>query len=259
MKLYKFTTSLEVAESISRGVFRFYELVKYIQVEDGVGRSDLNEGGICFTDDECVQSPEKVPMGSLNGVEFKVQRMALSEEYIEQYFVFCMSTGMNENAIGDASHVVELNKDIFETFELLLVDEKNEGVSVENTKVFTHALVEYYDINKHPRPFGVEKWREIYLKRSEFTYQKEYRAAFFATSPIFEEIKCKPVTLKLPIYDADGGRMPFDLKLHISAAVDSDGWRYFEFDLSEFSDKLTKEASTITEVSKLELQKTEPA
>ena len=52
--LYKFTTSLDIAKQISVSIFRFYELVKYIKIEDNAGRSDINECSITFPEEASV-------------------------------------------------------------------------------------------------------------------------------------------------------------------------------------------------------------
>ena len=66
--LYKFTTNTEIAKQISLGVYRFYELTKYIKMEDQTGRADSAEGSITFPKEEHYQYPEKLPIGSFRGV-----------------------------------------------------------------------------------------------------------------------------------------------------------------------------------------------
>ncbi len=241
--LYKFTTSAEIARQVSVGIFRFYELTKYIKIEDHVGRSDPHECSVSFTEEECIEHPEKIPTASFNGVEFKCVSMRPDEKYISQYFVFCISTVMNIDVIGDSTHVVELSKDIFEAFELLLCHSQ----SAKEYKFFSHGPVEYYDIHNHPTPFGQEMWREVYVKHSNFKSQYEYRAALFVSEQFFEKNRNKPTTIALPIF-LNEVRMAFDLKISMRSGIDPYGWRYIELDASEFSANLTPEPCKIMEI-----------
>jgi hypothetical protein len=245
--LYKFTTSLEIAKQISLGVFRFYELTKYIKIEDATGRSDSNECSLSFTEMECAAHPEKLPIASFNGVEFRCSSSKPDENYINQYFVFCMSTVVNADVIGDSTHVVELSEDIFDTFEMLM---RPDGVHLSNSeghKFFSHALVEYYDIHNHPTPITHERWREVYSKHSRFKYQHEYRAALFASDHVFNRIRKDPIVIAKAMFQNDV-RIDFDLQLSVHSGIDADGWRYIEFDISEFSANITAEPSKISEV-----------
>ncbi len=40
MLLYKFVPTQEIAKQVAAGVFRFYELTKYVKLEDDTGRAD---------------------------------------------------------------------------------------------------------------------------------------------------------------------------------------------------------------------------
>lgn len=87
MILYKFTTSEVIAKIIAKGVFRFYELTKYLEIEDEIGRSDSFEGSVSFLDKEVVGFPNKIPIASFNGIEFRSVSISLDKEYLSQYFV----------------------------------------------------------------------------------------------------------------------------------------------------------------------------
>ena len=187
MKLYKFTPSLEIAEKISVGIFRFYELTKYIKVEDEVGRSDPNECSVSFPPKEYEKHPKKLVTGSFRGVEFKCISARNDEEYIKQYFVFCMSTRMDERAIGNSRYVIELHKDNFDLFMRLLNEPFENRSNPEGRQFFSHGEVEYYNINKHPKPFVGNMWREVFVKHSGYDNQNEYRAAFFASDHFLTE------------------------------------------------------------------------
>jgi len=244
--LYKFTTSPEIARCISIGIFRFYELTKYIKIEDCVGRADSNEGSLTFPEEEHTKHPEKLPTATFNGVEFKCISVSFNEEYIRQYFVFCMSTVMNASVIGDSTHVIELSEDIFETIEMLLSNQQNEQ-NKSGLKIFSHGPVEYYNINRHPTPYGQEKWREVYIKHSKFEHQHEYRSAIFSSDQLFETLKRESLVIARPIYK-NGKRMHFDLKVSAASGTDYDGWRYIELDISEFAANLLNEPCKVTEV-----------
>ncbi len=246
MLLYKFTPSLEIAEQISVGVFRFYELTKYIKIEDEVGRSDTAECSVSFTEEECEAFLEKLPTGSYNGVEFKCNGIRPNDEYIRQYFAFCMSTEMNDHAIRDSKYLVELHADIFETFMMILCSSENESLNTDGARFFSHGPVEYYDIHNHPEPFIGDRWREVYVKHSDFNYQHEYRAALFASNHFFDRIREKPMVIERRIFGFKGEKMDFNLKISLRSGLDDDGWRYVEFDVSEFSANLNSEPSKIT-------------
>jgi hypothetical protein len=246
--LYKFTTSPEIARQISIGLFRFYELIKYIKIEDSAGRSDTNECSLSFTEIDCSTHPEKLPTASFNGVEFKCISAKPDDKYISQYFVFCMSTVMNANVIGDSTHVVELSADIFDTFEMLMRPRGFHSSSTEGNKFFSHGPVEYYNVQNHPAPFMNEKWREVYIKHSDFKHQHEYRAALFASDHFFHRIRNEPMVIARAIFQ-NGIKMDFDLKLSVHSGTDADGWRYIEFDVSEFSANLKVRPCKVSEIT----------
>lgn len=247
--LYKFTNSPEISRQISIGIFRFYELTKYIKMEDDAGRSDFNECAVSFTENEYRKHPERIPTASFKGVEFKCISIRPDDKYIGQYFVFCMSTVMEADVISDSTHVVELNENIFETFELLLTPRRENQLNVDGYKFFSHGTVEYYNIDKHPTPLGQDKWREIYIKHSEFQHQHEYRAALFVSDDFFDKVQHEPMVKARAIY-REGIRLDFDLKLVIQSGTDADGWRYIELDASEVSANLTDGPCRVTEIPK---------
>lgn len=248
LKLYKFTPSLEIAEIISSGIFRFYELTKYIKIEDKVGRSDTGECSVSFPPKEYEKSPEKLPTGSFRGVEFKCISAGNDEEYIKQYFVFCMSTARDEKAIGDSRYAVELYKDNFDLFMQLLNEPYKDSENPEGRQFFSHAEVEYYNINKHPKPIIGSMWREVFLKHSNFEPQKEYRAAFFTSDHFFNRVIDNPMVIEKKIFTKDKEPLDFNLELYVRSGIDDDGWRYLEIDISEFAANISSESSKIIEV-----------
>lgn len=246
--LYKFTTSPEIAKRISMGTFRFYELIKYIKIEDIAGRSDVNECSLAFTEIECATHPKKLPTTSFNGVEFKCISAKPDDKYISQYFVFCMSTVMNAGVIGDSTHVVELSEDIFNTFEMLMCPQAAHSSNTDGYKFFSHGPVEYYNVHNHPAPFMNERWREVYIKHSDFKHQHEYRAALFASDHFFHAIQNEPMVIARPIFQ-NGMKMDFYIKLSVQSGTDADGWRYIEFDVSEFSANLKVGPCKVSEIA----------
>lgn len=246
--LYKFTPELDIAKKISIGIFRFYELTKYIKIEDKVGRSDPAECSVSFPPKEYENFPEKLPIGSFRGVEFKCITTGCDEEYIKQYFVFCMSTEMNSDTIGDSKYVVELQRDNFECFMQFLNPEKEDHKNQEGTYFFSHGEVEYYNIHNHPKPLIGSRWREVFLKHSDFTYQNEYRAAFFVSDSFFERTSERPDIIEYKIFTKDKKPMGFNLKICLSSGIDDEGWRYVELDVSEFASNISSETSKITEL-----------
>ncbi len=246
--LYKFTPTLEIAKQISIGIFRFYELTKYIKIEDEVGRSDPAECSVSFPQKEHKEFPEKLPTGSFNGIEFQCISIKPDDTYISQYFVFCTSSEMNDNTIGDSKYVVELYEDNFELFSQLLDMPEDDSSNTNGNRFFSHGQVSYYNIHKHPEPFIGDKWREVYLKHSDFYYQKEYRAALFASDHFFERTLDKPLVVEQEIFTTKAEKMSFKLKLSLRSGIDEDGWRYVEFDLSEFAANMCPEPSKIIEL-----------
>lgn len=245
MRLFKFVPTQAIAQQISNGVYRFYELIKYKRLEEDTGRSDFAEGSVSFTENEIKCFPKKLPIASFNGVEFSCASFAPDEDYLRQYFVFCMSTQNDGRAIGDSRYAVQLDVDIFGLFEMLLPTPAGRNTEVRGTKFFSHGRVEYYDIHKHPTPIGDDQWREVYLKHSSFAYQYEYRAALFASNHFFERVGTKPMLAERSIFDVNGNKMDFNLKLLIRSGVDEAGWRYVEYDVSEFQANLLKEPSPV--------------
>lgn len=253
--LYKFTTSAEVARLISIGIFRFYDLTKYIRIEDVVGRSDPRECSVSFLPEEYMDNPEKLPTASFNGVEFKCSHLGFDEQYISQYFVFCMSTDSAPTVMGDATHIVELDQDIFATIGLLLNDTWSPNIP-SDYKFYSHGEVEYYDIENHPSPIGVEYWREVYIKHASFRHQKEYRAAIFAHARLFHRLSTSPLVVARPIYQS-GVRLDFDLRLSMTSGIDTDGWRYIEIDISEFSEKFVAGPCRVIDIEFLQNNSTD--
>ncbi|RDE19419.1 hypothetical protein DV711_11015 [Motiliproteus coralliicola] len=249
MKLYKFTPSLEIAERISVGIFRFYELTKYIKMEDEVGRSDSEECSVGFPRKEYEAFPEKLPTGSFRGIEFKCIRSGNDEEYIKQYFVFCMSTKSDEKAIGDSKYIVELYKDNFDLFMQLLNEPYEDSKNPDGRKFFSHGEVEYYDIHNHPKPIVGEFWREVYLKHAEFEYQSEYRAAFFVSDHFFNRVRDNPMVIEKKIYHKDKAPMDFNLELYVQSGIDDEGWRFLEIDISKFAANISPDSSNIIGVT----------
>ena len=154
MLLYKFTNTPEIARQLSIGIFRFYELTKYIKMEDSVGRSDPAECSVSFPEEEYRLFPDQIPIASFNGVEFKCISMQPGDDHIKQYFVFCMSTIIDDAVMGDSKYVVELSTDMFETFEMVLCPPENAHLNANGYKFFSHAPVAYYDIHQHPTLLG---------------------------------------------------------------------------------------------------------
>ncbi|MCP3925238.1 MAG: hypothetical protein GY714_21915 [Desulfobacterales bacterium] len=249
MKLYKFTPTLEIAETIAVGIFRFYELTKYIKMEDDVGRSDTSECSVSFLPKEYQKTPDKLPIGSFKGIEFKCISTGNDEDYIKQYFVFCMSTKMDEKAIGDSKYVVELYRDNFDLFMQLLNEPFENSEKNKGHQFFSHAEVEYYNIHTHPKPFVDDRWREVFVKHSDFDYQNEYRASFFASDHFFDRVSHKPMLKKKKIFTKNNKPMDFNLELYVRSGIDDEGWRYIEIDISEFAANISNESSKIIEVS----------
>jgi hypothetical protein len=242
--LYKLTNSKDIAVLISNGMFRFYELTKYTRIEDEAGRFDSNEGAVMFTPNECVQNPELLPDASFKGIPFKLAGSKSDPDYLKQYFVFCMSHSADPSAIADSTHVVELYEDVFTFLEMVL----NGHFNIENHKFFSHGSVEYYDINNHPSPFGKNVWKEVYLKRSEYSFQSEYRACVFAPDYFFEELKNLPIVLSQRVY-LDPNKSKVDLVLRLAAGTDADGWRFIEATTSDFNIKLGHQAFYMNEIA----------
>jgi len=246
MLLYKFVPTVEIAGQVAKGVYRFYELTKYRKLEESTGRSDPSEGSLSFSNDEVQKSPEALPIGSFNGVQFSCVSVSPGEEYLRQYFVFCTSTQSSERAISGCNYVIELDTDIFDVFEMLLPTPKLPAGNPDGLKFFSHAPVEYYDINKHPARIEGELWRMAYVKHSRFSYQREYRAALFVSDQYFEKVGTRSLTYRRPAFDKSGRAL--DLKLLVTSGTDEAGWRYLELDISEFQSTILPETVNFTEL-----------
>ncbi|MEP0940251.1 MAG: hypothetical protein ABJH63_20180 [Rhizobiaceae bacterium] len=239
MPLYKFVPTPEIAQQVARGVFRFYELTKYIKMEEETGRSDPSEGSMTFTDGEIRNSSEALPRASFNGIEFSCSKISPDEDYLSQYFVFCVSTQKSEIAIEGCKYSVELNTDMFDVFEMLLPTPTAPSGNHDGLKFFSHAPVEYYDVNNHPARMDGEVWKEAYIKRREFSYQCEYRAALFMSDQFFAKAGSRTLVYRAPARDSSGNLL--DLKLLIQSGIDEAGWRFLELDISEFQSTILTE------------------
>lgn len=239
MLLYKFVPTAAIARQVAKGGFRFYELTKYRKIEEETGRSDPSEGSLSFTDDEVRESPEALPTGSFGGVEFSCISISPDENYLSQYFVFCVSTERAESAIDGCNYSVELDTDIFDVFEILLPTPETPAGNQDGLKFFSHAPVEYYDVKNHPARMGGQRWKEAYIKRSEFSHQREYRAAMFVSEQFFARAANRNLVYRRPALDGTGNAL--DLKLLIRSGTDEAGWRFLELDISEFQSAILPE------------------
>lgn len=183
-RVYKHTTERAIADAIAAGVYRFYELTKYVRMEDDNGRSDSAECSVSFSEHEIASFPLKLPVGSFNGVEFYCASIKPDDGYIRQYFVFCTSL-VESDVLGDARCSVELETDIFDTLGMMLNSHAPLAEDVDGLKRFSHGVVEYYDVHRHPTPMLNERWREVFSKHAKFAGQQEYRAALFASDRFF--------------------------------------------------------------------------
>jgi hypothetical protein len=246
MLLYKLVPTQEIAIQVAAGVFRFYELTKYVKIEENTGRADAAEGSISFPDDGSLDFVKRLPTASFNGVEFQCGSIRLSEDYLRQFFVFCMSTAKTKQAIGDCKFAVELDTDFFSTFEMFLNAGELAPEIIGGEKFFSHGRIDYYDIHNHPQSIKNERWRKVYFKHSSYSDQEEYRAALKASDSFFERISTKPWILERPIFKSPYGTLlPFNFKLKFRSGVDDSGWRYVEFDVSEFQTNIAGQPSTI--------------
>lgn len=246
--LHRYVAERSVAEAISRGVYRFYELTKYIKMEDEHGRGDSAEGAVTFPEEEYAANPEKLPVASYNGVEFHCISMAVDEEYLSQYFVLCMSTEMSETVMGDSKYRVEIHRDQFELLAMLLNPPDDAPADHHGRKFFSHGPVGYYDIDNHPTPIPGQWWKQVYVKHRRFARQHEYRAAFFINDAAVERISNQSEVIRRTIYHKDGTPMDFDLEFYHRAGRDPEGWRYIEIDTSEFAEKVGVEPGRIVEL-----------
>ncbi len=159
-----------------------------------------------------------------------------------------MSTKKDKKAIGDSKYVVELHKDNFDLFMQFLNEPFESPENLEGHQLFSHGEVEYYNIHSHPKPFMGNRWREVFVKHSDFDYQNKYRAALFASDHFFEKVSKKPMVLERKIYTKNREVMEFNLKFSVQSGVDMDGWRYIELDISEFAANISPEPSKIITV-----------
>ena len=246
--LYRYVAELEVAQVISQGIHRFYDLTKYMKIEDEHGRSDSAEGAVTFPEEEYISNPEKLPVASYNGIEFHCISMRVNEEYLSQYFVLCMSTEASESVLSDSKYRVEIHRDEFETLSLFMNPSVSSHDDNHGLKFFSHGPVEYYDIDNHPAPIPNERWKEVYVKHRRFMHQHEYRAAFFINDSAVERISNQSEVIRRIIYLRDGRNTELELKFHFRAGRDDDGWRYIEIDTSDFRANLNLKPARITEL-----------
>lgn len=237
--LYKCVPNQDIALQISKGIFRFYELTKYRKLEEQTGRSDPSEGSFSFPEGEYEKFPHKLPVASFRGVEFLCISASPDDDYLSQYFVFCVSTQSSESAIDGCRYAVELDTDIFDVFGMLLPNPAND----RGAKFFSHAHIEYYDTHHHPDKFNGENWKEAYIKHRQFSYQNEYRASMFVSNKYFDRARTTPIIYRRAARDSEG--KPLDLKLVIKSGIDDGGWRYLELDISEFQAELLAEPFSI--------------
>lgn len=247
MLLYKFVPTVEIAHQVAKGVLRFYELTKYIKLEEQTGRSDPSEGSLVFTDEEVRNSPESLPIGSFAGVEFFCVKVSPDEKYLSQYFVFCASMKKSESVIDGCNYSIELDTDIFDVFEMLLATPIPPDDNRDGLRFFSHAPVEYYDVNNHPAQIDGKRWKEAYIKRSEFSHQCEYRAAMFVSDQFFAKAGKRTLVYRKPARDSSGN--PLDLKLLIRSGTDQAGWRFLELDISDFQSAILPEPANFETLS----------
>lgn len=247
--LYKYVAELEIAHAISNGVYRFYDLTKYMNMEDEHGRTDEGECSVTFQKEEYESAPEKLPVGSFRGVEFHCASMKPDDDYISQYFVFCMGSRVSDGVIGDSRYRVEVNRDVFDLLSTLLNPSDTPFIDEEGRKTFSHGAVEYYDIHNHPNPLSNQMWREVFVKHRSFMHQREYRASLFISDARFNRICNEGEVTGRDVYDVERVKMDFRLEFHLRAGRDGDGWRYIEIDTSEFAENLKVGPSKIVELA----------
>ena len=246
--LYRYVAELEVAEAISRGIYRFYDLTKYMNLEDDHGRLDDAECSVTFLAEEYESSPETLPVASFKGVEFHCISIKPDEEYISQYFVICMSTEVSESVVGNSKYRIDIHRDQFELLSDFLNLSDDPRSDSDGRKFFSHGPVEYYDIDNHPTPIHNERWKEVYVKHRRFMHQREYRAAFFINASAFERVCNVGEVIRRTIILKDGRNAELELEFHVRAGRDVDGWRYIEIDTSEFVEKINADPGCIVEL-----------
>ncbi|RZV19726.1 hypothetical protein EOJ41_10210 [Vibrio alginolyticus] len=234
MKLYKYVPEDVVAKSISSGVFRFYELLKYIAIEDGVGRADTSECSVNFPRHEWENDPQALPVLYIGDVKVHYTGISPSKDHISQYFVFCSSFERTDNAILDTRFMVEFDANVFDIFEFVLKGFQGH-LQNENLKIFSHGKVKYYSLKEPPETKLKSSWEEVYLKHQDYSHQNEYRAALCIPDFMFDIASEETTHLSFNINDIDGEPLDFDLTVDIRGGIDNSGWRYIEIDISEFA------------------------
>jgi len=246
--LYRYVAERAVAEAIARGIFRFYELAKYIKMEDENGRGDDAEGAFAIPQEEYAGNPEKLPVASFNGVRFHCVSIAADDEYLSQYFVLCMSTKAATSLMGDSRYRVEIHRDQFDVFSSLLNPPDDTSADGDGRKFFSHGPIEYYDIDNHPARVSGQRWKEVYSKHRRFADQHEYRAAFFINESAVERISRRREVIRRAICHRDGTPMDFGLEVHVRAGRDAEGWRFIEIDTCEFAKRIGAAPGLVVEL-----------
>jgi len=247
--VYRYLSDLTVAQSIARGVLRFYELTKYLKMEDSLGRRDDAECAVSFPEEEYRTQPEKLPVASFKGIQFHCISTGVDQEYVSQYFVLCTSTPGANRAIGDGRYRVELHRDQFDLLSQLLNPSTKPYLDQDGRKLFSHGPVEYYDIDHHPAPIPKDRWKEVFLKHRTFAHQREYRAALFLSKQTFDRTREGGAEIRRAVHHPETReRMPFDLVFSVRAGLDHDGWRYVEIDTSAFREHLGLDPAVIVDL-----------
>ncbi|MGR5213361.1 hypothetical protein ACPV4A_22710 [Vibrio rotiferianus] len=250
MNLYKYVPEEVVAKSISSGVFRFYELLKYIAIEDDSGRADVSECSVNFPRHEWENDPQALPVLYIGDVKVQYTGISPSKEHISQYFVFCSSFERTDEAILDTKFMVEFDANVFDIFEFVLKDFQG-NLQNENLKIFSHGKVNYYSLNKPPETKLKSSWQEVYLKHQDYSHQNEYRAALCIPNFMFDIAVEETTHRRFEINDKAGEPLDFDLTVDIRGGIDNSGWRYIEIDISEFAKHIGVEYP-ITDLSAVE-------
>lgn len=234
--LYRYVADSKVAQAIAHGVYRFYDLTKYMKMEDEYGRADSSECSVAFPEEEYESAFEKLPVAKIKGFEFHLISLQPDDDYISQYFALCMSTEASEAVIGDSKYRVDIRRDQFELLSDLLNPIDGSRMDSDGRKLFSHGPVEYYDVNNHPSPMYDQRWREVYLKHRRFMHQQEYRAALLIAASRFDSICEHGGVVRDTLHQKDGTHL--DLEFQVRAGRDPDGWRYIEIDTSEFAESI---------------------
>lgn len=247
--LYKYLSDENIAKVVADGVYRFYELTKYIKMEDEYGRSDTSEGSVSFEEKESLEFPKKLPIGRLvkedgSSVSFSFLSMQPDHDYLKQYFVLCLSNCISSEVMNDSKNVVEITSDVFDFLERLFLPPA--GVIIQDgRKMFSHGRVFYYDIHNHPGNISNEMWKQVFLKHRRFQHQDEYRASLFVSDKFFNRVsQNKEIKNIRNIHSPDGKKLG-DAQIEITSGYDADGWRYIEIDTRNFCKKLGLNSSKI--------------